>query len=96
VEHVDIALPCATQNEVDASDVEALIKAGVSVLCEGANMPCRSEAIELLHEHHVEFGPAKACNAGALRYRMLSATQISSLQHYLTRPVMRYTSWNRL
>jgi glutamate dehydrogenase (NADP+) len=67
VERVDIALPCATQNEVDACDVEKLIKAGMKVLCEGANMPCRSEAIDALHEHKVEFGPAKAANAGAHR-----------------------------
>lgn len=57
-------MPCATQNEVSEKDAEALVKAGVSVLCEGANMPCRSEAIDVLHENKVEFGPAKAANAG--------------------------------
>lgn len=65
MDNVQIALPCATQNEVDASDAAALMSAGIAVLCEGANMPCDSQAIELLHEHNVEFGPAKACNAGA-------------------------------
>lgn len=62
---VSIAMPCATQNEVDAEDVQALLKAGLKVLCEGANMPTKSDAIELLHEHKIEFGPAKAANAGA-------------------------------
>lgn len=64
VDKVNIALPCATQNEVDASDAAALIGAGMAVLCEGANMPCEAQAIELMHDHNVEFGPAKACNAG--------------------------------
>lgn len=67
VDNVQIALPCATQNEVDASDAAAMMSAGVAVLCEGANMPCETAAIELLHEHKIEFGPAKACNAGAHR-----------------------------
>lgn len=77
VDNVQIALPCATQNEVDASDAAALMSAGVAVLCEGANMPCDSQAIELLHEHHIEFGPAKACNAGGVAVSGLEMSQNS-------------------
>jgi glutamate dehydrogenase (NADP+) len=59
-------MPCATQNEVNASDAQALVDAGLKLLLEGANMPTCSDAIELLHENRIEFGPAKACNAGLL------------------------------
>ena len=65
VDLVDIAMPCATQNELDPTDAEALIKAGCKVVCEGANMPTTTAAIDLLHEKGIEFGPAKAANAGA-------------------------------
>jgi glutamate dehydrogenase (NADP+) len=68
VKEIDIAMPCATQNEIDAKDAQALIDAGMKLLVEGANMPTCSDAIELLHEHGIEFGPAKACNAGMLPY----------------------------
>jgi hypothetical protein len=66
VRDIDIAMPCATQNEIDAKDAQALVDAGMKLLVEGANMPTCSDAIELLHEHKIEFGPAKACNAGVL------------------------------
>jgi glutamate dehydrogenase/leucine dehydrogenase len=71
VEHVDVAMPCATQNEVDAADVKALVAAGMKCLTEGANMPSNSEAIEAMHEAKIEFGPAKAANAGARLVRGL-------------------------
>lgn len=77
VEKVDVAMPCATQNELDASDADALIAAGMTVLCEGANMPCTNQAIEVLHEHRVEFGPAKACNAGGVAVSGLEMSQNS-------------------
>lgn len=65
LDKVDLAFPCATQNEVDADDVKALAKAGVKAILEGANMPSTSEAIDAMHEAKIEFGPAKAANAGA-------------------------------
>lgn len=77
VENADIALPCATQNEVDAADAHALVKAGVTVLCEGANMPSTADAIEVLHENDIEFGPAKACNAGGVAVSGLEMSQNS-------------------
>lgn len=55
----DIALPCATQNEIEIDDAKALVKAGCKLVAEGANMPSTSEAIDCYHENKVEFGPAK-------------------------------------
>ena len=56
---IDIALPCATQNEVDASDAEALVKAGCKYVMEGANMPSESDAIRVYHKNKIDFGPGK-------------------------------------
>lgn len=56
---LDIALPCATQNEIEAADAEALVKAGVKLVAEGANMPSTSEAIDIYHKNGIVFGPAK-------------------------------------
>lgn len=55
----DIALPCATQNEIEIDDAKALVKAGCKLVAEGANMPSTSEAIDHYHENKVEYGPAK-------------------------------------
>ena len=62
----DIALPSATQNELDANDAAALVGNGCVAVCEGANMPCTPEAVEILHHNKVGFGPAKAANAGGV------------------------------
>ncbi|MEF9886161.1 NADP-specific glutamate dehydrogenase [Streptomyces sp. P9-A4] len=62
----DIALPCATQNEVRREDAVALVKNGVRAVAEGANMPCTPEAVELFREAGVLFGPGKAANAGGV------------------------------
>jgi glutamate dehydrogenase (NADP+) len=77
VEKADIALPCATQNELDSEDVYALVKAGVTVVCEGANMPSTGDAIEAMHENNIEFGPAKAANAGGVAVSGLEMSQNS-------------------
>ena len=61
-----IALPCATQNELDANAAGALIKNGCFAVAEGANMPSTPEAVELLQASGVLFGPAKAANAGGV------------------------------
>ncbi len=62
----DIALPCATQNEIDLDDVKMLVKNGLICLCEGANMPCTLEATDYLIENKIMYGPAKAANAGGV------------------------------
>ena len=62
----DIALPCATQNEVHMEDVENLVKNGCKILAEGANMPTTLEATEYVQEHGIVFFPGKAANAGGV------------------------------
>lgn len=61
-----IALPCATQNELDAAAAQTLVKNGCRVVAEGANMPCTSQAIEVLMQNGVLYGPGKAANAGGV------------------------------
>ncbi|EIE22909.1 putative glutamate dehydrogenase [Coccomyxa subellipsoidea C-169] len=74
----DIALPCATQNEVEKADADLLVKAGVKLVAEGANMPSTSEAIALYHKNGIEFGPAKAANAGGVAVSGLEMAQNSA------------------
>ncbi len=74
---VDIALPCATQNELNADDAKKLIANGVLCVCEGANMPCTPEAIELFQKHKVLFAPGKAANAGGVATSGLEMSQNS-------------------
>ncbi|HJB55878.1 MAG TPA: NADP-specific glutamate dehydrogenase, partial [Candidatus Olsenella avistercoris] len=62
----DIALPCATQNEIDEESAKALVANGCTVVCEGANMPSTPEAIEVYKANNVLYGPAKAANAGGV------------------------------
>ncbi len=73
----DIALPCATQNELDEAGAKALIANGVIAVAEGANMPSTPEAVEAFHENGVLFGPAKAANAGGVATSGLEMTQNS-------------------
>lgn len=74
---VDIALPCATQNELNAEDAKNLIDNGCICVCEGANMPCTPEAINLFHKHGLLFAPGKASNAGGVATSGLEMTQNS-------------------
>ena len=71
----DIALPCATQNELNLEDAKALVANGVTAVCEGANMPSTLEATAYLKEHGVIFGPAKAANAGGVATSALEMSQ---------------------
>ena len=71
----DIALPCATQNEVGIDDAKQLVENGCVALCEGANMPCTLEATKYLMDNKVIFGPAKAANAGGVATSALEMTQ---------------------
>lgn len=73
----DIALPCATQNELDGESADALIKNGVFAVAEGANMPSTPEAVEKFHAAGVLFGPAKAANAGGVATSALEMSQNS-------------------
>ena len=73
----DIALPCATQNEVHLEDVENLVKNGCKILAEGANMPTTLEATEYVQEHGIVFFPGKAANAGGVATSGLEMSQNS-------------------
>ncbi|MCR4576645.1 MAG: NADP-specific glutamate dehydrogenase [Clostridiales bacterium] len=73
----DIALPCATQNELDGESAKALIANGVKCVCEGANMPSTPEAVEAFQSAGVLFGPAKAANAGGVATSGLEMSQNS-------------------
>jgi glutamate dehydrogenase (NADP+) len=74
---VDIALPCAIQNELDKEDAEKLISNGCMCISEGANMPCTPEAIDIIQNSDVLYGPGKAANAGGVATSGLEMTQNS-------------------
>ncbi|TFZ39740.1 NADP-specific glutamate dehydrogenase, partial [Vagococcus xieshaowenii] len=73
----DIALPCATQNEINAELAKTMIANGVFLIAEGANMPSDLAAIELYREQGILFGPAKAANAGGVAVSALEMSQNS-------------------
>ncbi len=73
----DVALPCATQNEIDGESAEILLKNGVQVVAEGANMPSTPEAIDKFLAAGILFGPAKAANAGGVATSGLEMSQNS-------------------
>lgn len=73
----DVALPCATQNELNKEDAMHLVRNGVICVAEGANMPSTPEAIEIFHEKKVLFGPGKAVNAGGVATSGLEMSQNS-------------------
>jgi glutamate dehydrogenase (NADP+) len=74
----DIALPCATQNELNGSDAATLIRNGCTIVAEGANMPCTPEAVRLMAESGVIFAPGKAANAGGVATSALEMQQNAS------------------
>ena len=73
----DIALPCATQNELDLEDAKMLVANGVIAVCEGANMPTTAEATKYFQENNVYFVPGKAANAGGVATSALEMSQNS-------------------
>ena len=73
----DIALPCATQNEINLDSANALIANGVKYVCEGANMPCTLDATKAFQDAKIPFGPAKAANAGGVATSGLEMSQNS-------------------
>ena len=74
---VDVALPCATQNELGLEDAKTLVANGVQAVCEGANMPTTLEATEYLQKNGVWFVPGKAANAGGVATSALEMSQNS-------------------
>jgi glutamate dehydrogenase (NADP+) len=74
---VDIALPCATQNELNEDDAKQLVANGVICVCEGANMPTTPEAVHALQNAKILFGPGKAANAGGVATSGLEMSQNS-------------------
>jgi glutamate dehydrogenase (NADP+) len=74
----DVALPCATQNELDEKDAKNLINNGCKCLCEGANMPCTPEAIHAVQQSKILYAPGKAANAGGVATSGLEMSQNAS------------------
>ncbi|WP_101674261.1 NADP-specific glutamate dehydrogenase [Alloalcanivorax mobilis] len=77
----DVALPCATQNELDQHDARALVKGGCRWLLEGANMPCTAGAVAVVREAGLGYAPGKAANAGGVAVSGLEMSQ-NSLREY--------------
>lgn len=73
----DVALPCATQNELGGEDAKTLLDNGCICVAEGANMPCTPEAVEAFHHHKILFAPGKASNAGGVAVSGLEMAQNS-------------------
>ena len=84
VDGAEIALPCATQNELDSEDAKQLLANGVYVVAEGANMPCSPEAMAQFQEQEILFAPGKAANAGGVATSGLEMAQNAE-----------FTSWSR-
>ena len=74
----DVALPCATQNELDGEHARTLVQNGVKYVAEGANMPSTADAVEVFREHKISFGPGKAANAGGVATSALEMQQNAS------------------
>jgi glutamate dehydrogenase (NADP+) len=74
----EIALPCATQNELSGRDAATLVRNGCIVVAEGANMPCTPEAVRTFSQAGVQFGPGKAANAGGVATSALEMQQNAS------------------
>lgn len=72
---MDIALPCATQNELTLADAEALHVGGVSLVAEVSNMGCTAQAVDYFVEHRIPFAPGKAVNSGGVATSGLEMTQ---------------------
>jgi glutamate dehydrogenase (NADP+) len=84
VEGAALALPCATQNEINAEDAKHLVNNGIGLVAEGANMPTEPDAVAILMDNGVLFGPGKAANAGGVATSGLEMAQNAG-----------FTSWTR-
>mgnify|MGYP001430557521 CR=1 FL=1 len=74
----DVALPCATQNELNAQDAKRLLKNGCVAVAEGANMPTDLEGVDVFKEARILYGPGKAANAGGVAVSGLEMSQNSA------------------
>jgi len=83
----DIALPCATQNELDESDAKTLVANGCICVAEGANMPSTAEAIKVFLDAKISFAPGKAANAGGVAVSGLEMSQNSIRTQWCTEEV---------
>ena len=84
---VDVALPCATQNELNEQDAQNLVDNGVICVAEGANMPCTPEAVEIFHKAQILFSPGKASNAGGVAVSGLEMSQNSMRYNWASEEV---------
>ena len=75
--NADVALPCATQNEINEAEAQMLVSGGVIAVAEGANMPCTPEAVEIFLDNGILFAPGKASNAGGVATSGLEMSQNS-------------------
>ncbi len=82
--NADIALPCATQNEISAEDAQVLISHEIKCVAEGANMPCTNEAITLFEQAKILYAPGKASNAGGVATSGLEMSQ-NAMRQFWTR-----------
>jgi len=83
----DVAMPCATQNELKEGDAKTLVKNGCICVGEGANMPCTPEAIEVFQKAKILFSPGKASNAGGVATSGLEMSQNSMRYHWTSKEV---------
>jgi Glutamate dehydrogenase/leucine dehydrogenase len=92
-EKADIALPSATQNEIEQSDAETLVKNGIFAVSEGANMPSTPEAIGIFQENKILYAPGKAANAGGVSVSGLEMTQNSERYSWPAEQVDEKLKW---
>ena len=83
----DVAIPCATQNELNEEDAKNLVRNGCGYVAEGANMPSTPEAIEVFHDNKIMFGPGKAVNAGGVATSGLEMSQNAMKLNWLREEV---------
>jgi len=92
-EKADIALPSATQNEIDKEDAEKLVANGIFAVSEGANMPSTPEAIEVFQKNKILYAPGKAANAGGVSVSGLEMTQNSERISWTAEQVDEKLKW---
>ena len=89
-EKADIALPCATQNEINGEQAQALVDNGVIAVAEGANMPSLPEAIKIFQDNKLLYAPGKASNAGGVSVSGLEMSQNSERLSWTAKEVDDY------
>src|SRR5699024_1688926 len=83
----DIALPCATQNEINEEQAQRLVDNGIKFVAEGANMPSHTNAVKVYKENKLYYGPGKAANAGGVAVSALEMSQNSQRLRWTTEEV---------